>query len=226
MSERPTTKCGTCGKVIRFPPQLAGQAAACPQCGEQLRLVDRDAQREGNIEQTGEPAPPVRGTHPAAWGCLSVILFVVACGVWGALFGPSRAEREAARSAEQQAAEEAAQQSQAALAEERERVEQASRELAAAEAVDRDRFLSLAAEAAVPHVVTAAASRKTISVVVEDRWHSLPKATRQQAAEQMLSMWARIASPSDTRLAMIAIVDREGRAVGGSRVLGGVWVND
>ncbi len=80
----------------------------------------------------------------------------------------------------------------------------------------------------IPGMKSIAVSPAGTNLAIEmgDEWHYLPYNSRVMMAQQIESIWVRIASPANPRLAMIKLVDSAGNEVGGSKAFGGVWVVD
>jgi len=212
------TNCGTCGKVIKFEAAMLGKSSKCPQCGEMVRLSDPNSTATvitAPDDKPATPAPAAPTTKDKVFGCgfgLVLLLLVSSCANY---FWPG---------AEENPPQVAETEKPPTISDEEER--EIIRQLEVYASEKRNKFMEVVAASGIPGIVSVDRKGDLVGVTVNDDWHFLPSEIRQMHAARMESIWARIASPDQPRLAMIKIFDTSGREVGGSRALGGVWVND
>ena len=91
-----------------------------------------------------------------------------------------------------------------------------------------DTFLQLAEKDGIrPLVKRFSVDGNTLTIAVDNFWHSQPKQMRLQAAQNLWACWAQARSPSSVDTARLKITDLNGNVVGGSRTAGGsmLWVD-
>jgi hypothetical protein len=65
-----------------------------------------------------------------------------------------------------------------------------------------------------------------VKIVVSNSWHSQPYQIRLQAAQGLQKLWGNLYLPESPDRGRIELVDLNGNKVGGSKIMGGVWVNE
>lgn len=63
-------------------------------------------------------------------------------------------------------------------------------------------------------------------ITVSNNWHSQPYQIRLQAAQGLQKLWGNLYLPESPDRGRIELIDLNGNKLGGSKVMGGVWVNE
>lgn len=197
---------------------VSKQAASCPKCGQPLQAANyQQPQFQQNLPQTAPKKGGIGKTFGV--GCLGLIGFFVIAGIIGsiALPKPNAVQNPSTSSST------TTQLTENSNAPKSVKPETSGISPSVAAANFRKKIMSIPAGKQMINKIEAGEIPGVLKIYVTNAWFSGEKYQQRQITTQFFNLWQQ---ELGTDNAILHIYDQTGHEIAGTKLLGGVWVED